>query len=291
MTLRHMKIFVAVCKFGSVTKAAKNLFLAQPAVSLAISELESYYGIKLFDRISKKLFITEHGKQFLDYAAHIVALFDDMETRIKDWDYLGTLRIGSSITVGNHLLPGFIEAFKMKYPQIKLQIKIENSEDVEKRIVHNELDLALIEGAVHHPQILYEQFMDDRLVLFCGRVHPLYGQKQVHLRELEDYDFILREKGSGGRELFDSTLLVHNIQIDPVWESVSTQAIIRAVIRGFGLSVLPYLMIKPYLEKEEVSEISIREVSLDRDYYIIYHRNKFLTRSARDFISLCKESR
>jgi DNA-binding transcriptional LysR family regulator len=283
-----MKIFVTVCKYNSVTIASKKLFLTQPAVSLAISELEAFYGIRLFDRISRKLYLTDRGKQLLEYAVHITALFEEMETRIRDWDTLGSLRIGSSITIGNHLLPGYVEAFKAKYPQIRLQIKIENSEDVEKRIVNNELDLAFIEGAVHHPQIIYEKFMDDRLVLICGRVHPLFGQKQIQPQDLSRYDFLLREKGSGGRELFDSILLVHNIRIEPIWESISTQAIIRAVIKGFGLSVLPYLMVKPYLEEKQIGEIEINGISLSRNYYVIYHRSKYLTNSARDLISICK---
>lgn len=288
MTLRHMKIFVAVCKYNSITTAAKSLFLAQPAVSLAIGELEAFYGIRLFERIAKRLYITDRGKQFLEYAAHIVSLFEEMETRMKDQDNIGTLRVGSSITVGNHLLPGFVEAFRAKYPGIRLQVKIQNSEDIEKQIVSNELDLAFIEGAIHHPQIVYEKFSEDRLALICGQKHQLYGRKLIQPSELSGYDFILREKGSGGRELFDSMLLVHDIRIEPIWESVSTQAVIRAVMSGFGLSALPYLMVKPYLDRGEISEIEIKGISLQRGFYVIYHCKKFLTNSARDLIAICK---
>lgn len=288
MTLRHLKIFVAVCKYDSVTAAAKKLFLAQPAVSLAIRELESYYGIKLFDRISRRLYITEQGKQFLDYATHIVSLFDEMENRIKDWDYIGTLRIGSSITIGTHLLPEYIKIFRQKYSDIKLNVKIENSGDVEKAILRNEIDIALIEGVVHHSQIVSNKFMNDRLVLVCGNTHPLFRKSKIELHELKDYDFIMREKGSGGRELFDSTMLVHNIEITPAYESVSTQAIIRAVGAGLGITALPYLMVRKYLESKEIREITIDGISFCRDYYIIYHKNKFLSKSAKDFISICK---
>lgn len=289
MTLRNLKIFVAVCKYNSITAAAKSLFLAQPAVSLAIGELEAFYGIRLFDRIARKLYITDRGKQFLEYAAHIVALFDEMETRMKDQDNIDTLRIGSSITVGNHFLPGFVEAFREKHPGIRLQVKIQNSEDIEKQIVSNDLDMAFIEGEIHHPQIVYEKFKEDRLVLICGKKHELYGRKLIQPSELCGLDFILREKGSGGRELFDSMLLVHHIKLEPIWESVSTQAVIRAVIKGFGLSVLPYLMVKPYLERGEISRIEIQGISLERDFYVIHHKKKFLTDSAKDLISLCKE--
>ncbi len=288
MTLRHMRIFVAVCQCNSVTAAAKKLFLAQPAVSLAIRELESYYGIRLFDRISKRLYITEQGKQFLNYATHIVALFDDMEKEIKDWDSVGTLRVGSSITIGTNLLPGYVKIFKSQYPQMNLQVVINNSEEIEKSIIANEIDLALIEGVVHYPQTVYEELMDDRLIIICGKTHPLNNCKEVQLKDLPKYDFILREKGSGGRELFDSTMLVNHIEVKPVWESVSTQAIIKAVIAGHGISVLPYLLVKQYLKSNEISEVKLTDVSFNRKFYIIYHKNKYLTNSARDFISICK---
>lgn len=111
MTLRHMKIFVSVYQNNGITRASEELHLAQPSVSLAIRELEDYYGIRLFDRISRRLYVTEQGKMFYDYALHIVSLFDEMELGIRNWEHMGTLRIGSSITIGNFLLPGLIKKF------------------------------------------------------------------------------------------------------------------------------------------------------------------------------------
>ena len=103
MTLRHMKIFVSVYQNNGITRASEELHLAQPSVSLAIRELEDYYGIRLFDRISRRLYVTEQGRMFYDYALHIVSLFDEMELGIRNWEHMGTLRIGSSITIGNFL--------------------------------------------------------------------------------------------------------------------------------------------------------------------------------------------
>lgn len=116
MTLRHLKIFVTVCETNSVTKAGEKLYIAQPSISLAISELESYYGIKLFDRIGKRLQITEAGKNFLQYAAHIVGLFEEMESKVRNFDTIGVLRVGASIAIGNFLLPKYVVEFKKKPP-------------------------------------------------------------------------------------------------------------------------------------------------------------------------------
>jgi len=283
-----MKIYVAVCECESVTAAAEKLYLAQPSVSLAISELEKYYGVKLFDRISRKLYITELGKQFLNYATHIVSLFDEMEKEIKNWDSIGTLRVGSSITIGSYLLPQYVNRFYEQFPLIKVQVIIDNSEEIEKRIMTNEIDFGLIEGITHNPQIKSEKFMEDELVLICGTNHPLYNAEQIAIEVLPEYDFILREKGSGGREMFDSTMLVHNIEIKPVWESVSTRAIIKAVSAGLGLSVLPYLLVKQDLEAKIIKQIKIKDITFKRHLFMIYHKNKFHTKSALEFMKLCK---
>ncbi len=288
MTLRHMKIYVTVCECESVTAAAEKLYLAQPSVSLAIRELEEYYGVKLFDRISRRLYITELGKQFLNYATHIVSLFDEMEKEMKDWDSIGTLRVGSSITIGNYLLPQYVNRFNEQFPQMKVHVIIDNSENIEKRVMSNEIDFGLIEGITHNPQIISEKFMEDELVLICGKNHPFYNKEQIAVEVLPKYDFILREKGSGGRELFDSTMLVHNIEIKPVWESVSTRAIIKAVNEGLGLSILPYLLVKQDLESGTIKQIKIKDLTFKRHFYIIYHKNKFHTNSALKFMELCK---
>jgi DNA-binding transcriptional LysR family regulator len=283
-----MKIFIAVCEYKSITLAAEKLYLAQPTVSLAISELEAHYGVKLFDRISRKLYLTELGMQFLNYATHIVSLFDEMEKGIKNWDYFGTLRIGASITIGTLLLPQYVSLFYQTYPHIKVHAVIDNSEEIEQRVMVNDIDFALIEGVIHNPHIKSLQFMEDEMILICGNNHVLSNTKQLNIEQLKKYDFILREKGSGTRELFDSTMLIHNIDIKPIWESVSTQAIVKAVSAGLGISVLPYRLVKSELETECIKHIIIKDVSFKRQFYIIYHENKFLTSSAKEFINLCK---
>lgn len=288
MTLRHLRIFVAVCETGSVTAAGEKLFIAQPSVSLAISELEEFYGLKLFDRISKRMFITESGRRFLQYATHIVSLFDDLESEIKNYDTTGVIRIGTSITIGNCLLIQYIKNFRQTHPLIKVQVVINNSYSIEQEILNNHLDIGLIEGEVHSTYIKSESFMDDELVLICGTKHPFAKLGEVDVDMLKTEDFILREKGSAGREIFDGIMTAAGADIVPLWESISTQAILRAVSAGLGLSILPYLLVKEYIERNEIETIKIKNISLKRKFNIIYHKNKFITQSAKDFIDLCK---
>jgi DNA-binding transcriptional LysR family regulator len=290
MTLRHFKIFVSVCEYKSITVAAEKLFLAQPTVSLAIKEMEGYYGVKLFDRISRKLYLTEVGKQFLDYTTHIVSLYDEMEKGIKDWDSFDILRIGASITIGTYLLPKYVSECYITHPKIKIQVLIDNSAEIEKQVMENRVDFALIEGEIHNSQIISKKFMKDELILICGMNHPLAETEKIDLDQLGKYDFILREKGSGTRELFDSTMLINEIVIKPVWESVSTQAIIQAVTAGLGLSVLSYRMVESDLEMKHVKQIGINNVKFLRNFFIIYHKNKFLTNSAKEFMDLVNQN-
>ena len=124
MTLRHMKIYVSVFRLSSMTKAAEELHLAQPSVSLAVRELEDYYGIRLFERIGRHISSTEAGKEFYSYAVHIVSLFEEMEKKIRNWDTLGILRIGSSITIGTRILPSLIARCQTAFPDLKHRLQI-----------------------------------------------------------------------------------------------------------------------------------------------------------------------
>lgn len=288
MTIRHIRIFVAVCTYGSTTAAAKELYMAQPAVSLAITELEAYYGQKLFDRISNRLHITEAGKQFLQFAEYIVSLFDEMEYKLRNWDNAGVLRVGASITTGNCVLPEVIDEYKRLHPNMKIKVLIDNSEQIERYIMSNEIDIGLIEGAVHEDYISGITFMDDSLAFICRTGHSWAGG-EISIERLKEEPLIMREAGSAVRQIADSFLNIHELDIEPLWQSTSTQAIVRAVEKGFGVAMLPYRLIKDNLERGEIALFSVKEVSMKRQFMIIHHQNKFLTASAKAFIDLCRE--
>lgn len=287
MTLRHMKIFVKVYQYKSITKAAGELHLAQPSVSLAISELENYYGVQLFDRISRRIYETESGKMFYEYALHIVSLFDDMEKEIRNWDSLGVLRIGSSITIGNVLMPNVIREFNRLYPNVKVNLIIHNSAAIEQFVMDNQIDIAFIEGEVKQNKIIKIPFMQDRLCLICGNSDPLADRAEVSIKELEKCKFLMREQGSAGREIMESIFMLHHLNITPLWESVSTQAIVRGVGLGLGVSILPYFLVAQDIENHVIKEIKVGDADLSRNFSIIYHHNKYLSSSVKAFMEIC----
>lgn len=287
MTLRHMKIFVSVCQENSITLAAKKLYISQPAVSNAIKELESYYGLPLFDRISKKLYLTEAGKKVYDYALHINSLFIELETSLKDLDSVGQLKIGSSITIATHLMSDYIQVFSNSFPNIQVFLTIDSSDVIEKLVLDNKLDFALIEGIVHSNNLISKDFIDDELIVICGLNHLLLKKANISIDDLSNQNFLMREKNSGTRELAESILSLHNITLNPLWESSSTEAIIQGVSKGLGISILPLQLVKDYIKRNQVVRLDVNGLTFKRKYHIIYHKNKFLTSAALEFMNLC----
>lgn len=289
MTIRHLKIFLSVCENSfHTTKAAEELHMTQPAVSLAIKELEQHYGVILFDRIGRRLKITEAGQRLMEYSSHIISLFDDMEKGMKDWDSFGIIRIGASITIGSQFLPNYVKAFYNRLPGTEVNAVIGSSELLEQKIINNELDLALIEGVPHSPSLVAEEYMEDHLAVICPANGYFYQGKQFSIDEFRRQKFLLREHGSGTRETFDRTIEAAGFSIVPAWEAMSTTALVNAVINGLGITVLPYRMVIGPLEHGLIVSASVEGLSFKRKYQIIYHREKYLTSSAKAFIDLCR---
>ena len=265
------------------------MHMTQPAVSLAMKELEQYYGVHLFDRIGRRLQITDVGKHFLQYSIHISDLFSDMETGLRDWDSKGILRIGASITIGSQFLPGYVKAFSEVCPGIDVRVTIEQSERLEQKILANELDFALIEGVVHDSRIVSEAYMEDRLSVICAADQGWTQGQIISVEDFQKQRFLLREKGSGTREVFDHVATQAGIHIVPVWEAMSTTALVNATINGLGISVLPHRMILSAWRQGLIYTVQVEGLSFSRNFHIIRHKDKFLTASAERFIALCRD--
>lgn len=289
MTLRHMSIFRAVCEAGfNSTKASEVLHMTQPAVSLAIKELEQYYGVHLFDRIGRRLQITDAGKQFLQYAIHITDLFQDMETGLRDWGSKGILRVGASITIGSQFLPGYVKAFSSRFPTIDVRAVVEQANRLEKKLLENELDCALTEGIVHDPNIVSEPYMEDHLSVVCSADKGWRQGQIISIEEFQKERFLLREHGSGTREVFDRAVAQAGINVTAIWEAMSTTALVNAAINGLGIAVLPHRMILPALNQGLIVTVGVQNLVFRRNFYVIWHKDKFLTDAAKAFIALCK---
>lgn len=292
MTIRHIRIFLKVCSCQcNLTRTAKELYMSQPAVTLAVKEMEQYYGIQLFDRLGKRLYLTEAGQQFRSYAMRIESLFDDMEKQMKNWDALGVLRVSSSITIGTQFMPDYAAMFSRMYPQVDVRVRIGTSEMIEQLLMENKLDLALVETPVHQEHLVSEAYMEDRLAVISPAQKHYKENRNLSREDFVRQRLLLREPGSGTREVFNQVMERSGLCVEPVWESMSTTALVNAVIHGLGIAVVPRRMAAGVLETGQVYELKVDGIEFRRSFYMVYHRDKLLTKTMEAFINMCREYR
>lgn len=284
MNIRHLKIFIMVADYKNMSTAAEMLFISQPSVSQAIKEIEEYYGIKLFERLSKKLYITESGEMLLKYARHIVESFDEMETKLKNKGQKVCLRIGATITVGTCMLNDIINKVKEEHEDLSTKIVINNSNIIEKLILTSELDLGIVEGVVTNKDLIKKLLFKDKLVVVVGKGHKFYNRDEITIEELNGEDVISREEGSGSKNIFDDILRERNIEVNIKWISTNTEAIKNATINGQGLAVLSTLIVDKEIKEGTLKSIEISGIDMTREICIIYHKNKFISDHLKSFI-------
>ena len=203
MTIRHLTIFVAVADLGSMSAAAASLYLSQPTVSQAIRELEKHYNGLLFERLGKKLYLTERGQLLLPQARNLIRQFQQLEELMLNQGQSSTLKLGSTITVGTCLTPFLIPRLQKNCPEIRVHSYVSNTKDIEQKLLRSELDVGIVEGEILSPDLTVLPIIDDCLVLAVGKDHPFYGKKRIQVQDLVGEPFAMREQGSGTRQLFE----------------------------------------------------------------------------------------
>lgn len=289
MTIRHLIIFREVADLGKMSLAAKKLYITQPSVSQAISELEEYYGIRLFERLSKKIYLTEHGKKLLGYARHITALYEEMEITIRGNSVAFPLRIGATVSVGTCVISGIIKKYNKQLPGSVVNILVDNTHSIEDRILKSELDAAVVEGRVKSGDISVKPIIQDRLILICSQQHPLSNAITVHLSDLSGQPFILREPGSGTREMFEEKMKLNGLSFIESWTCNNSEAIKNAVADGHGISLISEKLVEAELKSGRLIQVPIEGESFNRYFSIIYHKNKYMSESLRIFTDICFE--
>ena len=287
MTLRHLNVFLCVCDAGSMTVAAEKLHIAQPSVSQTIAELEKYYNVKLFERLGRKLFITVAGQKLLTYARHIVNLHIEAETAMRELSNEGVIRLGASVTVGTCVLPAILQEFRQYNPKAGIISTVNNTKIIEEMLLVDQLDIGLVEGKIHSPVILCKPFMADELVLVSSRSNPLAGKGKISAEEIGNAGFVVREEGSGTRELFEAVMARHEInwQIFGVYNNA--EAIKNTVAAGHALSVMSRLTVQKEVKGRELAIIDIEGIDFKRQFTIVYHKNKYISSLLQQFIQVC----
>lgn len=287
MTYRNIEIFLAICENGnSITKAAEALFVSQPTVTMNLRDMEKELGVLLFDRIGRKLYLTDAGQKFRDYALRIHGLQTDMEKTFQNWNQEETIFVGASMTVGSCYLSGYMKSFRQICPGVRTQTIVAPSSNLEQMILKNRIDFAIVEMPMHSPAVRFEAYMEKDLTVLAP---PSFGKENISLSEFVRQPLVLRNTGSGTREIFDAVMSRKNVKVEPVMESVSVMALLDAVRSGLGISVLPEGIAEPLVRRGEAKVISVRELRFPQTYYLAYHKDKVLSDNMKKFMECVKK--
>ncbi|HBF4048149.1 TPA: LysR family transcriptional regulator [Clostridioides difficile] len=289
MTIRSLEIFVKVAECGKMSEVARNMYITQSSVSQAISEIEKEYGVKLFDRISKKLYLTEAGKKLLGYGRHLLAVNEEMNDCMKHCAKNIRIRVGATVTVGTCVIsPIMLELYKVN-PLIEPEVFVEDTRLIAKKLLNSELDIAIVEGKIKHPDIVTKSIINDNLVLICSHKHEFYKRDSIKVSELSNQPLIMRELGSGTRAQLEKQLKELKIPMNIRWSCYNSEAILRAVVDNFGIAVISELLIEDYLKKHLLWGCDIEGINLHRTFDIAYHRSKFFTENISAFFDISVE--
>ncbi|MFK3660417.1 DNA-binding transcriptional regulator YeiE [Scandinavium sp. NPDC088450] len=285
ITLRQLEVFAEVLKSGSTTQASQMLALSQSAVSAALTDLEGQLGVQLFDRFGKRLVVNEHGRLLYPRALATLEQATEIEQLFREDN--GAIRVFASSTIGNYILPEVIARYRRDFPALPLELSVGNSQDVINAVSDFRVDIGLIEGPCHSADIIAEPWLEDELVVFAAPGSSLL-EGEVTLARLAAAQWILREKGSGTRELVDYLLLSHLPEFRLGMELGNSEAIKHAVRHGLGISCLSRRVIAEQLDSGTLVEVQVPLPRLTRMLWRIHHRQKHLSNALKRFLRYCE---
>jgi len=292
MADRRLQVFHAVAKHLSFTRAAEALFMTQPAVTFQIRQLEEQYGIRLFERRHGNVSLTPAGELVLSYAERILALSDELDTRLGETtgEMRGPLLLGASTTIAECVLPRVLSEFNARYPQVRPRLIVANSESIAAQVAGHTLDLGLIEAPAKLPGLTSETVRDDELAVICAPDYPLAGLAQVGPRALVDYEYLSREPGSGTREITDAYFRANRVAVEDLktqMELGSPEALKGVVATGLGFAIVPRGSVGKEIQLGTLVAIPLAP-PLRRSLYLVQPEDRFRSRLVTTFIQLAR---
>ncbi|HXW69564.1 MAG TPA: selenium metabolism-associated LysR family transcriptional regulator [Dissulfurispiraceae bacterium] len=288
-----LKVFCTVAETKSFSKTSQIIHLTQPAVSLQIQALEELYETKLFDRSSSSISLTSSGEVLYTYAKNILAQYSELEKEIGKITGLikGSITIGASTTIGNYLLPSVVFNFKKNHPKIKINILIGNTNRVLDLLNSGIIEFGLVEGDTTRSKIRVEPILTDELVFILPAMHPMAKKKSISILEIMKEPFIIREEGSGTRQIIEKYLALHGIKISDMHIVLvlgGTEAIKEAVERGMGIAIISRWAARKELQFGTLKYISAKEDRILRDFSLVVQKNTVFSHAVDEFLSYLK---
>ena len=287
-TLRQLEVFLAVAHFENVTKAAASLAMSQSAASGALKDFEQQFDLQLFDRVGKRLQANEQGRLLRPRAEALIEQARELEQELVSHRDVGHLQLGATLTIGNYLAVGLMAEFMREHPGAEINLEVANTEAIAKQVLNFDLDIGLIEGELHHPDLEVSHWRDDELVVFCAADHAYANKQQLSDDDLLAAEWILRETGSGTRQGFDRAMHGLLSRQTIKLELQHTEAIKRAVEAGLGISCLSKITLVDAFRRGDLVPLSVPQRDLHRAFYFILHKNKYRSTGIQHWLELCR---
>ncbi|MDO8312931.1 MAG: LysR family transcriptional regulator [Sideroxyarcus sp.] len=284
LSLRQLQVFESVARHLNHSRAAAELFLSQPAVSMQIKQAEQTIGLPLFEQAGKKLFLTEAGRELLHYARSVLLLMQEMESVFDEMKGLehGHLNI-SVVSTANYFMPQLLAKFIQAHPRIKVGLSVANRDAVIKQLAENIADLAIMGQPPEGTDMLAEPFMQNPLVVIASPSHPLARAKKIQPRQLASETFLLREQGSGTRGVVERFFSSHKLAL-PVHMAMDTnEAIKQSVQAGMGIGIISRHGIELELETKRLVVLDVEHFPIVRHWHIVHRKDKRPSTAAQEF--------
>ena len=289
-TLRQLEVFLAVARSESVSRAANELGMSQSAVSSALADLENQFDIRLFDRIGKRLQLSDFGRALRPRAESVDAQARGLEHVLAKQSEIGLVRVGATLTIGNYVTVPLMASFMREQSGARVSLEIANTEEIARKVLNFEIDVGLIEGELQHPELDIRRWCDDELIVFCAPEHPYAKRRSLDEGDLRDAVWIVRERGSGTRQAFDHALRGIMPELTIALELQHTEAIKSAVAANLGLGCLSRIALADELRHGTLRACKVPGRDFRRHFFFVLHRQKFVSAGIQRWLDLCRES-
>ena len=288
-SLRQLEVFLATARHENVTRAAADLAMSQSAASGSLRELEEQFDVRLFDRVGKRLQLSELGRQLRPRAETLLEQARAFEQALAGEEVMGRLLVGATLTIGNYLAVAMIAEFRRRYPGAEIALSVANTATIAEQVARFELDMGLVEGELNHPELESSHWRADELVVFAAPDHPLARSGGLGDRALRQLPWIVRERGSGTRQAFDRAMHGLLPELDIAMELQHTEAIKRAVEAGLGVGCLSRISLVDAFRRGSLVPLKVPGRDFSRELYLVTHRSKFHGSALRRWLDLCRE--
>ncbi len=284
-SLRQLEVFLAVAHYENVSRAATALSMSQSACSGSLKELEQQFSIQLFDRVGKRLQTNEMGRKFRPRVESLMQQAKELEAEFREHKTSGLLKIGATLTIGNYLCVRLIQSY-LKEQTAQAKLEVANTRVIVEKLLNFDIDIGMIEGEINHPELLMLPWMDDELQCFCSPQHPLATTKKIDTKDLIEATWILRETGSGTRQIFERGMGSLYPQLKVVLELEHTEAIKRAVEANMGISCLSKIALKDAFARGSLVALNSPQ-DFKRKLYLVLHKDKYRSAGIQHWLNIC----